>query len=238
MGFDYDRYGAFKSASTRQQASLFERVARTLGFKNRYLRFLRAVPRDRLLLEIGCGNGQFLREVMEAGFQHVLGLEPSDSYVNVVDQELILKTYAHDYLKSCPNGSLGAVIALDVFEHLPVPELRQLIGSIHDSLSPNGFLIFRVPNMASPLALHNYYGDLSHTTPLNEVSIRQLVFDTGFSIIAIDPEPLAYPRSPMALLRLLGWYVYKWLVASALRAFGINGRVLTPNLVCTLQKSA
>jgi hypothetical protein len=46
---------------------------------------------------------------------------------------------------------------------------------ICDRLVPGGRIIFRVPNMASPLGMYNFYGDISHVTGLNKISIKQLI---------------------------------------------------------------
>jgi len=107
---------------------------------------------------------------------------------------------------------------------------------IYERLMPGGIVVFRVPNMASPVALINYFGDLSHVTPLNEGSIRHLIFDSGLTMCGLYPEPFAYPRSLSTIAGIFLWPIYKFLTDSAMAAFGIHAKVLTPNLVCVLSK--
>ena len=232
--FDYENYGAFKGAPV--QRSLGIRVAQTLGLKDRYLRFLKGTHKDQPVVEVGCGNGQFMRTLLAQGYTDVRGVEPSQSYETVVDANLIFCGYANEYLQTCAVSSIGTVLALDVFEHIPASELMALLALIHTRLLPGGTVIFRVPNMASPLAMVNYFGDLSHTTALSEISIRQLVFGSGLKVSAVHPEPFSYPRSLAALAGILLWPFYKVAMICTLAAFGIRCKILTPNLVCVLTK--
>lgn len=147
---EYERYGAFKDAYLDSRPSLARRIAHTLGVRHRYLRFLRAADRSLPTLEIGCGNGEFLGAMRGDGFMSVIGVEPSTSYRPVVDRELILPLYADAYLRTCQPASIGTVVALDVFEHIPKADLQALLALIHDRLVPGGLLVFRVPNISRP----------------------------------------------------------------------------------------
>lgn len=236
MSFDYQNYGAFKQEGAQNAESAAARIARRLGLGNRYLRFLASARKDAAVLEIGCGDGSFLKALLGAGFQQVLGLEPSTTYQNRVDDRLIVRTFANEHLATCPAASLGTVVALDVFEHIALHDLRALFGQIEDKLIPGGLLVFRVPNMASALALPNFYGDLSHVTAMSSTSVRQLVFGSGLEVQGLYAEPLGYPRSLLDLAGIAAWHIYRSLHALVLRAFGIRGTVLTPNLVCVLRK--
>ncbi len=104
--------------------------------------------------------------------------------------------------------------------HIPQDELRKLFALINSRLVSGGLLVFRVPNMASPLALVNYFGDLSHTTPLNEVSVQQLAFGSGLKITRVHPEPFAYPTSAAALIGILIWPLCRRIIGLTLAAFG------------------
>jgi hypothetical protein len=91
--------------------------------------------------------------------------------------------------------------------------------------------------MGSPLGLLNQFGDLSHRFALNEVSVRQLAFEAGLQVHAIEPEPFAYPRSLSTLLGYLAWPLYRTMAKLACAAFGQHIRIVTPNLVCQFVKA-
>lgn len=91
--------------------------------------------------------------------------------------------------------------------------------------------------MASPLALPIYFGDLTHAIALNEVSIRQLLFESGFASHRVYASPFAYPRSVATIVGILLWPFYRLFQGFALAAFGIPGGIMTPNLICVVRKS-
>jgi SAM-dependent methyltransferase len=236
-GFDYSNYGAFKQSHIGTQA-FFARAARKLGLRNRYVRFLKLAKKELPVVELGCGTGAFIKALLDEGFRDVKGVEPSATYHEVVDDCYITRDYAAPFLSSIPTSTLGAVVALDVFEHIPLSELQALLALIASRLVAGGFLVFRMPNMSSPLALPNQYGDLSHTTSLNEHSVRQLAFATNFRVASIHSEPFSYPRSISAVLGILIWPAFWLFYRTIMSAFGISDKILTPNMICVLVKLA
>jgi SAM-dependent methyltransferase len=232
--FNYSGYGAFKSVP--MQSKFFALLKKKLRFKNRYLSFLVSVPRDLPVVEIGCGNGRFILDLLNEGFKDVKGVEPSQTYTFLADKSLISHEFASPYLSNIRESTLGLVVSLDVFEHIPRAELLDLIKLIESRLVDGGFLVFRIPNMSSPLALVNFYGDLSHTTPLNEFSIPQLIFDTGLYIESIKAEPFYFPVSPKIVIGIIVWPLFCMFYRILFAAFGMKTRILTPNLVCVLRK--
>lgn len=234
--FDYEEYGAFKASATPAQKGPARQVMRWLGLRNRYLRFLKNASRSHPLVEIGSGDGSFLVVLSDAGFQRLRGIEPSPSYKPVAPPGSIVQCYAQEYFEQAAPASIGTVLALDVFEHIPVADLRRLLALIADRLMPGGMLVFRVPNLAGGLGLFNYHGDISHTTALNEISLRQLAFGTPFVHVDVRAVPFAYPRSLMGLFGLLLWLPYKVCTTAVMAAFGISAKILTPNLMCTMRK--
>lgn len=230
--FDYSGYGAFKQSEARS-AGFAARLARRLGFGNRYVAFVRGLDPAAPVVEIGCGDGAFMREMRSAGFADVSGVDLSPSYFEAPGRHT---GDAEPFLEALQDGSLGGVVALDVFEHIPVDRLETLCRLIARKLKPGGQLVFRVPNLASPLALYNQHGDLSHVTAFTEVSAGQLAFDAGMTVVAIHPEPLCYPRSLSSLVGFLVWPIYREMTRLALAAFGIRARVLTPAIVCVFTR--
>jgi SAM-dependent methyltransferase len=232
--FNYSNYGSFKNYPGRTKFIIS--IARRIGIKNRYLRFLDSASKNLPVIEIGCGNGSFIVDLINAGFSDVKGVEPSGTYNYVADPNLISQDFAAPFLDKISASSLGAVVAMDVFEHIPYVDLRDLTKLIRSRLAEDGLLVFRVPNMSSPLALTNYYGDVSHTTPLNEYSIRQLAFEVDMDIVSINAEPFSYPNSLAATLGIVIWPFFYVFFRSINAAFGIRTKVLTPNLVCILKR--
>jgi SAM-dependent methyltransferase len=226
--FDYATYGAFKKAGSGVVATP-KRLARALGLKNRYLRFMRGVDHDGTVVEIGCGGGEFMGELRAAGFTDVVGVDCSPSY----SAPGVIVGDAYGFISNQRDHSLGAIVALDVLEHFEATETAALLKASARKLAADGRILVRVPNGASPLGLPNQNGDVSHRTVLTEVSIAQLAFDAGLQVRCYA-EPFAYPRSISAVAGLLMWPIYATMTRAVLAAFGQSPKVLTPNLICVM----
>ena len=71
------------------------------------------------------------------------------------------------FLDDAAEGSFGAVIAIQVVEHLSLDALLTLIELAFTRLRPGGRLIFETPNPASLIVLGNsYLLDPTHVRPL------------------------------------------------------------------------
>lgn len=181
--------------------------------------------------QIGCGPSHFLGELRARGFTNIAGVDACPDYAGPD----IVAGDALDYLDQQPDGSVAALIAWDVLEHMDADTIRQLFRIAARKVTQR--IVLRVPNGAAPLGLNNQYGDVSHRIALTEVSLQQLAFDAGLSCRFL-PEPLAYPRTFSALMGIALWPIYRATTRMVLAAFGQRVRVLTANLVAIIEHNA
>ena len=78
-----------------------------------------------------------------------------------------------------PDGSLGGIFAAQVVEHLPPPALVRLLELAARKLRPGGVLVAETINPLSPLALRNYFADLTHAQPLVPETLALLAKQAG-----------------------------------------------------------
>src|SRR6266540_205655 len=71
-----------------------------------------------------------------------------------------------DHLDALPDATLGAIFAGQVVEHLPPPALARFLELANAKLRDGGLLIAETINPLSPIALRNYFSDLTHAQPL------------------------------------------------------------------------
>ena len=130
--------------TTRARADLPERCLHWLRT------FLRFVPHPGArVLEVGCGHGGFVAMLRWAGFD-ATGLELSPWLTERVREWFdvpVLTGRLED--QELPDGSLDAVVLMDVLEHLPDP--RGTMARAARLLRPGGFLLVQTP--AYPAAL-------------------------------------------------------------------------------------
>lgn len=99
--------------------------------------------RDSKILDIGCGNGFFLRKLKEMGFKKLYGADIANYLKNKNEFPLHVVDLNKENLPY-EDGSFDVVTAFQVLEHL---ENYFLIGrDVARILKPGGFFIFSIPN--------------------------------------------------------------------------------------------
>lgn len=140
------------------------------------------VPPPARLLEIGFGDGAFLKRAKSLGYE-CAGLERDASLLAELNAQGI------DARAGTPDLFAGrkfdVIAAFDVFEHIAVPDLIETLRCIAELLDDNGRLVARFPNMASPFGLVNQYGDITHITGLSPGSFAQVARMAGFQTVRV-----------------------------------------------------
>lgn len=104
---------------------------------------LRGRPGGKLL-DVGCGQGQFLEDSAAAGFD-VLGIEPDANVVHLTRQRTgatIRRGFFPDVLQA--DEQFDVIAFNDVFEH--IPDASSAIAACAHHLAPGGVLVLNCPN--------------------------------------------------------------------------------------------
>ena len=133
------------------------------------------------VLDVGCGRGEFLALLREAGVE-ARGIDADSDMVAFARGEglVVEQADALTYLDGVPDASLGGIFAAQVVEHLPPPILRRLLQLAAAKLRPGGLLVAETINPLSPLALRNFFADLTHAQPLVPETLELLARHAGF----------------------------------------------------------
>lgn len=145
-GYLNHKYGTDRqpaSAIGRWVAKLVPKQRQNLDVSFRYLP--KAKPGQRLL-DIGCGNGDFLSIAREAGWQ-VEGVEPDRKAASIARARGFDIKTGTDELTSVESSCLDAVTMSHVIEHVHQP--RQLLKSVYRLLKPGGSVYVDTPNILS-----------------------------------------------------------------------------------------
>ena len=97
------------------------------------------------ILEIGCGQGHFLRKLVELESANNYGYGCDPSYITQIDEHPRLKFEKRYYGTDCTHIPVDIVICRHVIEHVPNPV--DLLKSIRAALvnSPHARLFFETP---------------------------------------------------------------------------------------------
>jgi O-antigen chain-terminating methyltransferase len=140
-----------------------------------------------LLLDLGCGRGEWLRSLAAAGYR-ARGCDTNSAMIQVC-QEHGLDVTAQSFsafLQAQPDGSAAVVTAFHLVEHLSLPALFDLLNGTLRVLRQDGILILETPNPQNALVgFHNFYIDPTHNKPLPAVLLQFLVEARGFCDVTI-----------------------------------------------------
>jgi SAM-dependent methyltransferase len=134
------------------------------------------------VLDIGCGRGELLGLLREAGVE-ARGIDADADMVayargdglDVEQADLVA------YLERLDDGSLGGIFMGQVVEHLPPMTLVDALRLATAKLRPGGLLVAETINPLSPLALRSYFADLTHAQPLVPETLELLARQAGFA---------------------------------------------------------
>lgn len=141
----------------------------------------------RAVLDIGCGRGEFLELMREAGVA-ARGIDLSEESVGLCRSKG-LEALAADlfpYLDSLPELSLDGIFCAQVVEHLPPERLPEFARLAAAKLERGGMLAIETPNpeCLAIFATH-FYLDPTHTRPVPSALLAFHLEEAGFGRIEV-----------------------------------------------------
>lgn len=159
--------------------------------KNRqssYIKFLEDVPTGKDVVDLGCGRGEFLDLLSKSGIDS-LGIDSSAIAVAECQEKGFEVKHLDvlDYLTSCEDASLRAVVSFQVLEHLSFPALLRVFAESFRVLVPGGLFLAETPNGAN-LAVggSTFWLDHTHVRPLHPELLQHLAEFYGFANARVD----------------------------------------------------
>lgn len=145
-------------------------------------------------LDLGCGRGEWLRLLTQAGFQP-RGIDLNTTMVDhCCEQGFNVKQQdALEALRDSADASLALISGFHIAEHLPFEVLFNLVAEAYRALAPGGVLVLETPNPENLIvASYSFYHDLTHRNPLTPPTLQFLLQFHGFgnaSIQRFNPPP-------------------------------------------------
>ncbi len=141
----------------------------------------------RPILDVGCGRGEWL-ELLRERHLNAYGI---DSNVAMIELAMSLGLDARhadllQHLGALSNGSLSAVTAFHVIEHLPFGVLVDFLDEVLRVLMPGGTLILETPNPETlRVGATTFFNDPTHRKPIPPLLLQFLVQNRGFTDLEI-----------------------------------------------------
>jgi 2-polyprenyl-3-methyl-5-hydroxy-6-metoxy-1,4-benzoquinol methylase len=177
---------------TDNKRNLFEKayhVVKKVSLK-RKVKLINSFPLSgKLLLDIGCGTGDFLNVAKQNSWE-VNGIEPNIKARNIANQKTNNCVFGTEQLLKYKVKSFDVITLWHVLEHLP--KLEEHFSIFKKLLKPNGILIIAVPNYKSYDAQYykSYWAAYEvprHLWHFSKKSISKLVECNNMKVIKILP---------------------------------------------------
>ena len=165
-----------------------------LAFENKYRgseesiqklqeKFVRLYAGKDNILDIGCGRGEFIKTLLNAGKQYVFGMDINPQMVEKCKKDG-LSVELRDgvsYLYDNDNLNLGGIFSSQVIEHLKPSQIVKLIKGAYKNLREGSPLILETINpMALVTQTMAYTLDLTHRQYVHPFTIEMLLKEHGF----------------------------------------------------------
>ena len=139
------------------------------------------------VLELGCGRGEFLELLKEAGIE-AEGVDGNREMIHACRDKGVEAKVGDlvTVLADRAAGSAGGIFAAQVIEHLPPSLLRKVLADGYRVLRPKGRIILETVNPTSVIALvESFYRDLTHQKPLHPETLEFMLRAVGFSEVTV-----------------------------------------------------
>lgn len=149
----------------------------------------------RRILELGFGNGMFLRFARDSGAE-VVGVEIQDDLLKrAADRGFVVYRSLDQVLESAVGKNFDLAVAFDVLEHLSPEETVETFRKMQRLVKPDtGLFIARFPNGDSPFSLPLQNGDYTHRIALGAGIVSQILARGGWKINYLG-EPMLTPAT-------------------------------------------
>jgi len=228
---EYTGYDQFYLRDKPTPISAYQKRCKGFGKK---LSQLLAVPRDRKILDLGCGVGFLVFFLKRQGFDNVTGIDKNENLISIAKSKVNAEFIVDDgitYLEK-QKTQYDIIFLWNVLEHIPKENVMKSLRVLHKSLSDDGFMVARTPNMTNIMAQGHFCDDFTHNTAFTEQSIAQVAKLAGFSNVEMLNQ-FKFQNFKGRIKAVINWFLHKTLLW--LRG-GTECRVFYRNLYVVLRK--
>lgn len=190
------------------------------------------------ILDIGCGDGNFVYWLHKIGYHRTNGIDISQEQINSGKGMGIPNLECVDIVNYLSDNTIqfDLIIARDVIEHFTKDEVFEILALVNKNLKEGGLFIIQVPNGQGLFYTSIFYGDYTHEMAYTTSSVNQIILNTGFK------KSQCYPTgpAPIGFLSSIRYVLWK-LIVIRLKLFkmietGNPSGIFTQNIIAVIEK--
>ena len=110
--------------------------------------FYKKVPKDKRILDVGCGNGYFLADLREHGYEDILGIDIIPQAITDTGNRGIKALLMNAHKTEFEDNDFDVITGAHVIEHSPKPAV--FLNELKRILKPDGLLFIEIPLETEP----------------------------------------------------------------------------------------
>jgi len=208
---------------------------------DKYKLFKFKLDRKNDIIEIGGGEGDLSKRLIELGYNVILFIEPDIKKYKKAIRKLKFVKCLNKNIENISSKEINSksshvtVIMQDVIEHIRIDSQKIFFEKLKTSYEQIN-LIGRTPNLKSPFGLRNSYGDNTHIYRFTDKSLKDFLVDLDFRHIKISNEPYTI-TGLTSFVRYVPYLVSIYICSIAFTfVYGQWEGFLTPNIVFYSEK--
>lgn len=166
--------------------------------------FCKLISADDCVLDLGCGYGDFINNVVARRRIAVDSWECFPEYLDPGVEWAIGNATDLDFIE---DGTINFAFASNLFEHLSQADFARVLQILRQKLAPQGTLNILQPNYR--YAYQQYFDDYTHISIYSHVSLADFLTANGFEVLEIRPRFL--PLTVKSRLPVSPWLIRAYL---------------------------
>ena len=188
-----------------------------------------SIPKNPKVLEVGCGNGFFIKALLDSGLtKNVFGVEPSIKMVLQADVDLRSRIKVNFFKQSLfPKNSFDLILCFHTLDHMIDP--NEFIRGAQALLKKNGYVVVVVHDTqgisVKLFGERSAIFDIEHIYLFNRKTLSEIFLRNKFKIVRIFNLANNYPLNYW--IKMSGFpNIIKKYTKLFFKIFGIGKRAL------------
>lgn len=168
--------------------------------------FCKLISPNDCVLDLGCGYGNFINNVVA---RRRIAVDTWDGFLAYVDPPIERVVGSVTDLGFIEDGAVDFAFASNLFEHLARADFTSVLETLRRKLAAGGTLNILQPNYR--YAYKEYFDDYTHISVFSNISLTDFLQANGFDVLDVRPRFL--PLTVKSRLPISPWLIRGYLAS-------------------------